>query len=94
MYQLYNRGSFSKVCINFLPGGLGAHMKSVETINSQSKFPSQAQLQSIDYQTLGKLLGINFNQLKSSEQQPKWRKLEVLNELKQLESDVNDFNIN
>ena len=65
-------------------------MKSVNTVNLRLK----PQSESIDYQALGKLLGINFNQLKTSEQQPKWRKLEVLNELKQLESHVYDFNIN
>lgn len=65
-------------------------MKSVNTVNLRLK----PQSQSVDYQALGKLLGINFNQLKTSEQQPKWRKLEVLNELKQLESHVADFNIN
>jgi len=37
-----------------------------------------------DYQKLSKLLGIDYQQIKSSEAQPKWRKLEVLNELKAL----------
>ncbi|WP_164503590.1 hypothetical protein [Pleionea sediminis] len=44
-----------------------------------------------DYQALGKLLGINYDELKKSGEEPKWRKLEILNELKQLESQVNDF---
>ena len=43
------------------------------------------------YQDLAKLLGIDYDLLKESNEEPKWRKLEILNELKALNSKMHDF---
>ena len=44
----------------------------------------------VDYQKLAKLLGIEQEKLKQAGQEPKWRRVEVLRELRALDANAFD----